>query len=44
MKSSNWNYHVLDDVDDYILKSTIDAKTIDRLISKNLNTTESQIA
>ncbi len=42
MKSSNWNYHVVDDVDDYILKDTINPETIDRLISKNLLFTEHQ--
>ncbi len=44
MKSSNWNYHVIDDVDDYILKETINPETIDRLIGKNLLFTEHQPA
>ena len=36
LKSSNWNYHVIDHVDDYILKETINADVIDKLIQNNL--------
>ena len=38
LKSSNLNYHVIDNVDDFILKDTINADKLDRLIEKNLNT------
>ena len=37
LKSTNWNYQVFDNVDDYILKDTINADTLDRIIEKNLN-------
>ncbi len=37
LKSSNWNYQVIDNVDDYILKDTINEEKLDRLIEKNLN-------
>ena len=37
LKSSNWNYHVIDNVDDYILKDTINANKLDKLIEKSLN-------
>ena len=36
LKSSNWNYLVIDHVDDYILKETINADVIDKLIQNNL--------
>ena len=44
LKSSNWNYHIIDDVDDYILKDAINANILDRLIEKNLNPLKSQLA
>ena len=37
MKSTNWNYNVIDNVDDYILKDTLNMSMIDRLIHKNLH-------
>jgi len=37
LKSSNWNYNVIDHVDDYILKETVKADVLDRLIKNNLN-------
>ncbi len=44
LKSSNWNYHIIDDVDDYILKDAINANILDRLIEKNLNPLKPQLA
>ena len=43
LKSSNWNFHVLDNVDDYILKDSIKADVLDRLIEKNLQPIEHQL-
>ena len=40
LKSSNWNYTVIDNVDDYILKDTIQGEVIDNIIAKNLNRLE----
>lgn len=37
LKSTNWNYNVIDNVDDYILKDTLNMSMIDRLIYKNLH-------
>jgi chemotaxis response regulator CheB len=37
LKSSNWSYHIIDKADDYILKDTIVADVLDRVITKNLN-------
>lgn len=44
LKSSNWNYTVIDNVDDYILKDTVKADLIDRLIDKNLYPVEHDFA
>ena len=44
LKSSNWNYTVIDNVDDYILKDTINADLIDRIIDKNLFPVDQQLA
>ena len=44
LKSSNWNYRVIYHVDDYILKETIKANVLDRLIKKNLNASIHQLA
>lgn len=44
LKSSNWNYNVIDNVDDYILKDTINADNLDRFIEKNLNPLVHQLA
>ncbi|MCK5471099.1 MAG: hypothetical protein KAI99_21395 [Cyclobacteriaceae bacterium] len=44
LKSSNWNYHIIDDVDDYILKDAINANILDRLIEKNLYPLKPQLA
>jgi PleD family two-component response regulator len=44
LKSSNWNYHIIDNVDDYILKDAINATILDRLIEKNLNPLKPQLA
>ena len=37
LKSSNRSFQVIDNVDDYILKDSINAKTLDRIIDKNLH-------
>lgn len=37
LKSSNRSLQVIDNVDDYILKDSINAKTLDRIIVKNLH-------
>ena len=44
LKSSNWNYTVIDNVDDYILKDTINADLIDRNIDQNLFPVDQQLA
>jgi PleD family two-component response regulator len=44
LKSSNWNYTVIDNVDDYILKDTVKADLIDRIIDKNLYPAEHHFA
>lgn len=44
LKSTNWNYIVIDNVDDYILKDTVNRGMLDRLIHKNLHQQEAQIA
>jgi len=36
LKSSNWNYSVIDKVDDYILKDVINAEIMEKIITKNL--------
>jgi PleD family two-component response regulator len=36
MKSSNWNFSVIEDVEDYLLKGSIDSKILDTTISNNL--------
>lgn len=40
LKSSNWNYQVIDNVDNYILKDSINPGLIDRIIDKSLNPLE----
>jgi len=37
LKSSNWNYNVIDNVDDYILKDTVSADLLDKIIDKTLH-------
>lgn len=37
LKSSNWNFSVMDKVDDYILKSGINTLSLDRVISGKLH-------
>jgi CheY-like chemotaxis protein len=44
LKSNNWNYAVIDHVDDYIIKDTIDAAILDKVIEKNLNPLEPEFA
>lgn len=44
LKSSNWNYQVVDNAHDYILKDTINADNLDRLIEKSLNPAVHQFA
>ena len=44
LKSSNWNYHIIDNVDDYILKDSISASILDKLIEKNINPLKHQLA
>ncbi len=36
LKSSNWNFNVINNVDDYILKNSINAEVLDKLIDKYL--------
>lgn len=36
LKSSNWNYNVVDNVDDYILKDSVNANLLDKVIEKSL--------
>jgi CheY-like chemotaxis protein len=42
LKSTNWNYNVIDHVDDYILKDTVNSGILDRLIHKNIHQQEHQ--
>ena len=42
LKSSNWNYHIIDNVDDYLLKDAIRADVLDRIIVKNLHPLNNQ--
>ena len=44
LKSTNWNYNVIDNVDDYILKDTVNSGLLDRLIYKNLHQKDHQYA
>jgi PleD family two-component response regulator len=44
LKSTNWNYNVIDNVDDYILKDTVSSGLLDRLIYKNIHRLEHQYA
>ena len=44
LKSSNWNYNVIDNVDNYILKDTIDMDLLDRVIDNTLESREPQFA
>lgn len=44
LKSSNWGYRSIDDVDDYILKDAISTDKLDRLMQKNLNSLVHQSA
>jgi CheY-like chemotaxis protein len=44
LKSSNWNLHVFDHMDDYVLKDTIHSELIDRLIVRNLKDKKVYIA
>jgi PleD family two-component response regulator len=36
VKSSNWNYNVIDDVEDYLLKESINSEILDTTISNNI--------
>ena len=40
LKSSNWNYNVIDHVDDYILKDTLNTEMLGKIIVKNLHQPE----
>lgn len=44
LKSSNWNYSVIDNVNDYILKDTVTSDLLDRVIDKSLNPVEHEFA
>lgn len=44
MKSSNWNLHIFDHMDDYILKETTTNDVLERLISRNTRENHYQIA
>ena len=44
MKSSNWNYNVIDDVEDYFLKESINAALLDVTISNNVGRSRSALA
>ena len=37
LKSSNWSNKVIDNVDDYLLKDSIDADMLDNIIDKNIH-------
>ena len=43
LKSSNWNYHVIDNVDNYILKDSINPGLLDRIIDKSLSPIDHQL-
>ena len=43
LKSSNWNFQLIDNVDDYILKDVIKADVLDRIITKSLSSAENQL-
>jgi PleD family two-component response regulator len=43
LKSSNWNYNVIDDADDYILKDTVSSGLLDRTIDKNIHHLEAHL-
>jgi len=44
LKSSNWSYQVVDNVDDYILKDTVNSGLLDKLIHKNLHQDDAEYA
>ena len=44
LKRTNWNYNVIDNVDDYILKDMVSNGMLDRLIEKKLHQRENQYA
>jgi PleD family two-component response regulator len=44
LKSTNLNYDVIDNVDDYMLKDTISSSLLDRLIDRNVHRLEPQYA
>lgn len=44
MKSSNWNYNVIDDVEDYLLKESISADLLDITISNNIGRMRTALA
>ena len=44
LKSSNWNYNVVDNVDDYILKDSVSADILDKVIEKSLQPQDHQLA
>ena len=44
MKSSNWNYNVIDNVEDYLLKESINADLLDVTISNNIGRLRSAVA
>lgn len=43
LKSTNWNFNVVDNVDDYILKDTISGGLLDRTIIKTVHRPEPQL-
>jgi PleD family two-component response regulator len=43
LKSTNWNFNVVDNVDDYILKDTISSGLLDRTIIKTVHKAEPQL-
>lgn len=44
MKSSNWNYNVYDNVEDYLLKESINSEILDTTISNNMHRHKHQAA
>lgn len=44
LKSSNWNYNVIDNVDNYILKDTIKGELLDKVIDNTLSSGNLQYA
>ncbi len=44
LKSTNWSYDVFNEVEDYLLKETINSEILEKAIEKNLNSKNLHIA